>query len=63
MSASLVGSEMCIRDSFRRTLQSSGELRRAPESSGELRKRSGELMRAPETVSYTHLTLPTICSV
>ena len=23
----------------------------------------GGLLRAPETVSYTHLTLPTICSV
>eukprot|EP00969_Alexandrium_andersonii_P131369 5809048-Alexandrium_andersonii.AAC.1 len=63
MSASLVGSEMCIRD------RSSGEFRRAPESSEELWRalESCALRRAPasseEPVSYTHLTLPTICSV
>eukprot|EP00969_Alexandrium_andersonii_P153561 6790704-Alexandrium_andersonii.AAC.1 len=63
MSASLVGSEMCIRDS-------PGELRRAQDSSRELRKASeespGESSGAPGralAVSYTHLTLPTICSV
>eukprot|EP00969_Alexandrium_andersonii_P314292 13884729-Alexandrium_andersonii.AAC.1 len=60
MSASLVGSEMCIRDRGwrhgRRTLVRSGA--------------SGAALRLPTTasagctpVSYTHLTLPTICSV
>eukprot|EP00969_Alexandrium_andersonii_P288032 12733731-Alexandrium_andersonii.AAC.1 len=62
MSASLVGSEMCIRDSCTRRCQSTGggvyplpwraRLPRPP--------LSGE---RPAAVSYTHLTLPTICSV
>eukprot|EP00969_Alexandrium_andersonii_P275315 12167417-Alexandrium_andersonii.AAC.1 len=61
MSASLVGSEMCIRDSAHRVrtgfpgngngcfhdLRASARMRRT--------------FSAP--VSYTHLTLPTICSV
>eukprot|EP00969_Alexandrium_andersonii_P265519 11733668-Alexandrium_andersonii.AAC.1 len=63
MSASLVGSEMCIRDSLN------------PEP-GPLRPCKFQLpiARPPQTianapsrthwpVSYTHLTLPTICSV
>eukprot|EP00969_Alexandrium_andersonii_P312143 13791235-Alexandrium_andersonii.AAC.1 len=62
MSASLVGSEMCIRDSLkhfrsfwdRRASRGSAELRGAPESSEE---------HGSGPVSYTHLTLPTICSV
>eukprot|EP00969_Alexandrium_andersonii_P267659 11828264-Alexandrium_andersonii.AAC.1 len=37
MSASLVGSEMCIRDRLGGAPESFGELRRALESSGELR--------------------------
>eukprot|EP00969_Alexandrium_andersonii_P309484 13677029-Alexandrium_andersonii.AAC.1 len=62
MSASLVGSEMCIRDRFPprwagfRALPSRGF--------------PGEGQRLPDPwpsrsvpVSYTHLTLPTICSV
>eukprot|EP00975_Prorocentrum_lima_P038423 8076300-Prorocentrum_lima.AAC.1 len=62
MTSSLVGSEMCIRDSmslfpsdmFARALCQP----RAP-STGPL-----HWIRHPmETVSYTHLTLPTICSV
>eukprot|EP00969_Alexandrium_andersonii_P316705 13991627-Alexandrium_andersonii.AAC.1 len=61
MSASLVGSEMCIRDSLQRqpvVAQGSGAL--------HLRllarcRRTAAQKR--ETVSYTHLTLPTICSV
>eukprot|EP00969_Alexandrium_andersonii_P004546 195897-Alexandrium_andersonii.AAC.1 len=61
MSASLVGSEMCIRDRRRR---------RAQRSLGRSRSRSPCLRRASQPcagggapVSYTHLTLPTICSV
>eukprot|EP00969_Alexandrium_andersonii_P025321 1106327-Alexandrium_andersonii.AAC.1 len=61
MSASLVGSEMCIRD-------------RAPKPKPpELRPRSATPPlpappakpppQLPQPVSYTHLTLPTICSV
>eukprot|EP00969_Alexandrium_andersonii_P272754 12054689-Alexandrium_andersonii.AAC.1 len=63
MSASLVGSEMCIRDSGASNggLSFSGsaaflKVRCMGEGYTTLRVRS-----AP--VSYTHLTLPTICSV
>eukprot|EP00969_Alexandrium_andersonii_P047075 2065559-Alexandrium_andersonii.AAC.1 len=62
MSASLVGSEMCIRDR-----QGQGGLGGPP---GPPRKAGGvgpcqsqHLPGWPEAVSYTHLTLPTICSV
>eukprot|EP00975_Prorocentrum_lima_P013577 2884496-Prorocentrum_lima.AAC.1 len=62
MTSSLVGSEMCIRDSsfaIHRPVGSGPDPGRA---------RAGRLAR-PENrleikaVSYTHLTLPTICSV
>eukprot|EP00969_Alexandrium_andersonii_P342889 15157486-Alexandrium_andersonii.AAC.1 len=61
MSASLVGSEMCIRDS---TSSNGGfsilaavdiALRQSPLPSPPL--------LGAHAVSYTHLTLPTICSV
>eukprot|EP00969_Alexandrium_andersonii_P202082 8929767-Alexandrium_andersonii.AAC.1 len=61
MSASLVGSEMCIRDSLiKRHMQFLN-----------LRWEDGRAACAPlldgfswdKPVSYTHLTLPTICSV
>eukprot|EP00969_Alexandrium_andersonii_P039212 1718514-Alexandrium_andersonii.AAC.1 len=62
MSASLVGSEMCIRDS----VQSRLGLARIPSA----RRTEGRSLGAQATsnsawraVSYTHLTLPTICSV
>eukprot|EP00969_Alexandrium_andersonii_P102671 4531680-Alexandrium_andersonii.AAC.1 len=63
MSASLVGSEMCIRD--RSMPMSSSDEASEPEAVLE------EFLEAPRagagaprsTVSYTHLTLPTICSV
>eukprot|EP00969_Alexandrium_andersonii_P081733 3603274-Alexandrium_andersonii.AAC.1 len=62
MSASLVGSEMCIRDScIARQLL---ELHPRP---GQVDRRAArvELVHGSErrAVSYTHLTLPTICSV
>eukprot|EP00969_Alexandrium_andersonii_P088516 3904188-Alexandrium_andersonii.AAC.1 len=62
MSASLVGSEMCIRDSG----SSSGAGRLGgPVSLARhlflLRSVAGSQRLRP--VSYTHLTLPTICSV
>eukprot|EP00969_Alexandrium_andersonii_P021066 920702-Alexandrium_andersonii.AAC.1 len=60
MSASLVGSEMCIRDS--------GHIH--TQAHEDTRKRAHERVQAMHvqaqdrrTVSYTHLTLPTICSV
>eukprot|EP00969_Alexandrium_andersonii_P192823 8518202-Alexandrium_andersonii.AAC.1 len=62
MSASLVGSEMCIRDRPRGTL---GLIQTSLERAVGLRiagLRVSGLQNA-EPVSYTHLTLPTICSV
>eukprot|EP00969_Alexandrium_andersonii_P293090 12953622-Alexandrium_andersonii.AAC.1 len=62
MSASLVGSEMCIRDRLARA-----EIARAAtEAEAEQLKASAKplAIRPPQRpVSYTHLTLPTICSV
>eukprot|EP00969_Alexandrium_andersonii_P038287 1677484-Alexandrium_andersonii.AAC.1 len=61
MSASLVGSEMCIRDSIiaaRPCLISAARKLRKDFSSPFLQKPAGS-----KSVSYTHLTLPTICSV
>eukprot|EP00969_Alexandrium_andersonii_P330401 14602446-Alexandrium_andersonii.AAC.1 len=62
MSASLVGSEMCIRDSRWRTppafcCRTSWGSRSARQLGGR------PLCRSVRAVSYTHLTLPTICSV
>eukprot|EP00969_Alexandrium_andersonii_P064375 2835531-Alexandrium_andersonii.AAC.1 len=61
MSASLVGSEMCIRDRIKQT-SDTGRKRK----SGSIRSIKGVGIDGaawPATVSYTHLTLPTICSV
>eukprot|EP00969_Alexandrium_andersonii_P216586 9566503-Alexandrium_andersonii.AAC.1 len=62
MSASLVGSEMCIRDrSALPNIQIASGVRSlncaGPGAASILAP------EAPEAVSYTHLTLPTICSV
>eukprot|EP00975_Prorocentrum_lima_P054746 11476858-Prorocentrum_lima.AAC.1 len=62
MTSSLVGSEMCIRDSQK-------EAHKRPVVLGGLRHTHGgpaianQTQRDAEAVSYTHLTLPTICSV
>eukprot|EP00969_Alexandrium_andersonii_P025299 1105380-Alexandrium_andersonii.AAC.1 len=62
MSASLVGSEMCIRDSPQPL-----SVAAQPEGGaahGSLAPANVEEAHAPaDAVSYTHLTLPTICSV
>eukprot|EP00969_Alexandrium_andersonii_P117384 5192743-Alexandrium_andersonii.AAC.1 len=63
MSASLVGSEMCIRDRV-----SSGGfsviLRAESDGDGETGRRARRRrFSGGSAVSYTHLTLPTICSV
>eukprot|EP00969_Alexandrium_andersonii_P128372 5672607-Alexandrium_andersonii.AAC.1 len=61
MSASLVGSEMCIRDSnerFTHTEHTASSSQLAPSVSC-----TEPLTSLPAAVSYTHLTLPTICSV
>eukprot|EP00969_Alexandrium_andersonii_P176101 7786599-Alexandrium_andersonii.AAC.1 len=62
MSASLVGSEMCIRDSInlpRIGLVNGGDVSVDPSALGMASAASTN--KTP--VSYTHLTLPTICSV
>eukprot|EP00975_Prorocentrum_lima_P035310 7416849-Prorocentrum_lima.AAC.1 len=61
MTSSLVGSEMCIRD---RTMIQHGQQWK-PTDRPHRRKRAdinAGLLYA-RAVSYTHLTLPTICSV
>eukprot|EP00969_Alexandrium_andersonii_P079111 3489389-Alexandrium_andersonii.AAC.1 len=62
MSASLVGSEMCIRDRPCHTLGSS-KLGGSSSCGPGRQRRSALELQGPCTVSYTHLTLPTICSV
>eukprot|EP00969_Alexandrium_andersonii_P211761 9352648-Alexandrium_andersonii.AAC.1 len=61
MSASLVGSEMCIRDSLPRALAAA----LCPAPAGGRGEAAGGGFGSPAlpAVSYTHLTLPTICSV
>eukprot|EP00969_Alexandrium_andersonii_P197048 8706267-Alexandrium_andersonii.AAC.1 len=62
MSASLVGSEMCIRDSF--ATYNLDEFDREDSCVLPLEGGEGEAgADGPGAVSYTHLTLPTICSV
>eukprot|EP00969_Alexandrium_andersonii_P196968 8702466-Alexandrium_andersonii.AAC.1 len=60
MSASLVGSEMCIRDRKMQNCFRRSEL----ELRGPRNDLKFHLSRSrPGAVSYTHLTMPTICSV
>eukprot|EP00969_Alexandrium_andersonii_P339965 15028072-Alexandrium_andersonii.AAC.1 len=62
MSASLVGSEMCIRDSRAGSARAPRGL--CAGSARALRLLcAGNARAARGPVSYTHLTLPTICSV
>eukprot|EP00969_Alexandrium_andersonii_P235371 10392137-Alexandrium_andersonii.AAC.1 len=62
MSASLVGSEMCIRDSP--NPQHAGRTAENIPTCGVCDQRRERLHAARlGAVSYTHLTLPTICSV
>eukprot|EP00975_Prorocentrum_lima_P007182 1542652-Prorocentrum_lima.AAC.1 len=62
MTSSLVGSEMCIRDRWALRwgirLDGATTCRRT-----RVRRRFTSGRRSSSTVSYTHLTLPTICSV
>eukprot|EP00975_Prorocentrum_lima_P052997 11110826-Prorocentrum_lima.AAC.1 len=62
MTSSLVGSEMCIRD---RTLecQLGIEVDTTEVRVTSVRNPEKEQEVDSSTVSYTHLTLPTICSV
>eukprot|EP00975_Prorocentrum_lima_P013000 2760104-Prorocentrum_lima.AAC.1 len=62
MTSSLVGSEMCIRD---RHWKMSTPEHLGPQDHEEKLKFIGVMMTRArkDAVSYTHLTLPTICSV
>eukprot|EP00975_Prorocentrum_lima_P024501 5151150-Prorocentrum_lima.AAC.1 len=63
MTSSLVGSEMCIRDS---SISSPGKPSATPnKQSRQQHMESKFMLSMPRylAVSYTHLTLPTICSV
>eukprot|EP00969_Alexandrium_andersonii_P323205 14280937-Alexandrium_andersonii.AAC.1 len=64
MSASLVGSEMCIRDRAK-TSQDTTQQDHNRHGTTRQAKTRNDQTRQDETrpVSYTHLTLPTICSV
>eukprot|EP00969_Alexandrium_andersonii_P170604 7542398-Alexandrium_andersonii.AAC.1 len=62
MSASLVGSEMCIRDRGRPARTPTGPPAKE-QGPPEGRAAAGSRPARPGPVSYTHLTLPTICSV
>eukprot|EP00975_Prorocentrum_lima_P036871 7759504-Prorocentrum_lima.AAC.1 len=61
MTSSLVGSEMCIRDRNRATKRAMANT--AMRQMSEERKLEVVARYIAEPVSYTHLTLPTICSV
>eukprot|EP00975_Prorocentrum_lima_P040495 8502721-Prorocentrum_lima.AAC.1 len=62
MTSSLVGSEMCIRD--RQQKQGEAWCGCGPTKNGKhTPRRVQPACQAQEPVSYTHLTLPTICSV
>eukprot|EP00969_Alexandrium_andersonii_P039428 1727405-Alexandrium_andersonii.AAC.1 len=61
MSASLVGSEMCIRDSSLNCADPGVAYTAPPCKASSVG--FGVILRSESAVSYTHLTLPTICSV
>eukprot|EP00975_Prorocentrum_lima_P003125 688674-Prorocentrum_lima.AAC.1 len=62
MTSSLVGSEMCIRDSAEGASSSRLHTDLVLAQLGP-DPPAHSLAMGPLTVSYTHLTLPTICSV
>eukprot|EP00969_Alexandrium_andersonii_P295322 13054216-Alexandrium_andersonii.AAC.1 len=62
MSASLVGSEMCIRDRPRNQVPGN-QAGRAKLSAVVPVESNAAQVASCWAVSYTHLTLPTICSV
>eukprot|EP00975_Prorocentrum_lima_P042203 8868577-Prorocentrum_lima.AAC.1 len=61
MTSSLVGSEMCIRDRIMRLQH--GRQRKKRKAATTKKATTWEAENGATTVSYTHLTLPTICSV
>eukprot|EP00969_Alexandrium_andersonii_P258178 11414634-Alexandrium_andersonii.AAC.1 len=62
MSASLVGSEMCIRDRSSKHVLTTAKAWPVPRCAA-LHERARTCGAPTAAVSYTHLTLPTICSV
>eukprot|EP00975_Prorocentrum_lima_P024854 5219492-Prorocentrum_lima.AAC.1 len=62
MTSSLVGSEMCIRDS-KKTTARPRQWRGKPQTEAQSSVQPPVACRGSHPVSYTHLTLPTICSV
>eukprot|EP00969_Alexandrium_andersonii_P213938 9447814-Alexandrium_andersonii.AAC.1 len=62
MSASLVGSEMCIRDRAKKNKTHDKTTSTKTTKRPKMVKKTEKITK-PKTVSYTHLTLPTICSV
>eukprot|EP00969_Alexandrium_andersonii_P032131 1403907-Alexandrium_andersonii.AAC.1 len=63
MSASLVGSEMCIRDRQHNNTTTQQRDDATTQQHGNAITTQQRNNPAPQPVSYTHLTLPTICSV
>eukprot|EP00969_Alexandrium_andersonii_P280942 12421047-Alexandrium_andersonii.AAC.1 len=63
MSASLVGSEMCIRDRLWTAFSSFQQRQTALCGFKQFHAASDNFKQLRRAVSYTHLTLPTICSV
>eukprot|EP00975_Prorocentrum_lima_P040127 8427788-Prorocentrum_lima.AAC.1 len=61
MTSSLVGSEMCIRDRYFCRYRAVQLKFFAHQHIGDALSKA--VARSGVTVSYTHLTLPTICSV
>eukprot|EP00975_Prorocentrum_lima_P054442 11417786-Prorocentrum_lima.AAC.1 len=61
MTSSLVGSEMCIRDSSK--ARKLGRNRAFQDVASGLGPSKARNLGETGPVSYTHLTLPTICSV
>eukprot|EP00975_Prorocentrum_lima_P003679 802661-Prorocentrum_lima.AAC.1 len=62
MTSSLVGSEMCIRDSCKQRRLDPGSFTGRLSTEALINGLTSWRVR-PAAVSYTHLTLPTICSV
>eukprot|EP00975_Prorocentrum_lima_P041435 8704123-Prorocentrum_lima.AAC.1 len=62
MTSSLVGSEMCIRDSHHIADRARRTSQNAPQDQVVNRTPTSNCATS-DPVSYTHLTLPTICSV
>eukprot|EP00975_Prorocentrum_lima_P033141 6953294-Prorocentrum_lima.AAC.1 len=60
MTSSLVGSEMCIRDSLSKKQNKEDKQQAQAQAKADPGNFTGMSLAA---VSYTHLTLPTICSV